>query len=94
MMNILFKDTNGSSEHLVFEDMTTIDEILKIYLRICTPPNILKDTINHFNIMFNASLLKLGDKTPAIVFFKNANNPKVIVHHPSIIWFYENIPTY
>ena len=78
-INVIFSTTKGRTDKLCFKYGTTIDEILKIYLKRVNGEE-LDITYNKLCFLYNANKLRLGDKTPVEKLFKLNRNPKVVVN--------------
>ena len=78
-MNVIFENTKGKKENIIVYFGTTIDELLKIYLKRINRMDLIKDS---YKITFsaNARFLKFGDITLVEHFFHNEINPKVVVN--------------
>ena len=79
-INVIFKTTQGTTHTLVYNYGTTIDQALTKYLNRVGRPELIGDTSNKICFLFNAAQLKFGDQTKVEAFFKNINNPKVVVN--------------
>lgn len=79
-INVIFKTTQGTTHTLVYNYGTTIDQALSKYLNRVGRPELIGDTTNKICFLFNAAQLKFGDQTKVENFFKNVNNPKVVVN--------------
>ena len=81
-INAIFKTTQGVSHNLVYSYGTTIDAVLKKYLKRVNREDLINDEKNKGKIcfLFNAAQLKFGDNTPIEQFFKGILNPKVVVN--------------
>ena len=65
---------------MVYTYGTTIEQALEKYLKKVGRPELIRDNTNKICFLFNATQLKFGNKTKVEVFFKNINNPKVVVN--------------
>ena len=79
-INVIFKTTQGTTHTMVYNYGTTIDKSLAKYLNRVGRPDLIGDKSNKICFLFNASQLKFGDQTKVETFFKNVNNPKVVVN--------------
>ena len=81
-INVIFKTTQGVTHTLVYSYGTTIDAVLKKYLKRVNREDLINDEKNKGKIcfLFNAAQLKFGDNTPIEQFFKGISNPKVVVN--------------
>ena len=77
-INVIFRNTRGDCHSLVVNYGVTIDELLKEYLKRIGRPDLIGD--NRISYIWNASKLKFGDKTTVEKYFRNVNNPKVVVN--------------
>ena len=75
--NVIFQDEQGHSTNMSFNYDTTIDEMLKKYIKRINRPDLYVN--NKIYFLYNAERIRFGDKTPIKVFFKNAHIPKVYV---------------
>ena len=79
-MNVIFKTTQGTAHTMVYNYGTTIDQALAKYLNRVGRPDLIGDKSNKICFLFNAAQLKFKDQTKVEAFFKNVNNPKVVVN--------------
>ena len=81
-INVIFKTTQGVTHTLVYNYGTTVDDVLKKYLKRVNREDLMNDEQNKGKIcfLFNAAQLKFGDKTTIENFFKGISNPKVVVN--------------
>ena len=79
-LNVIFKTTQGTTHTMVYTYGTTIEQALEKYLKRVGRPELINDNTNKICFLFNATQLKFGNKTKVEVFFKNINNPKVVVN--------------
>ena len=81
-MNVMFKTTQGVTQSLVYNYGTTVDQVLKKYLKRVNREDLINDKKNMGKIcfLFNAAQLKFGDQTPIEQFFKGISNPTVVVN--------------
>ena len=79
-INVIFKTTQGTTHTMVYNYGTTIDKGLAKYLNRVGRPDLIGDKSNKICFLFNAAQLKFGDQTKVETFFKNVNNPKVVVN--------------
>ena len=81
-INVIFKTTQGVTHTLVYSYGTTIDAVLRKYLKRVNREDLINDEKNKGKIcfLFNAAQLKFGDNTPIEQFFKGISNPKVVVN--------------
>ena len=81
-INVIFKTTQGVTHTLVYSFGTTIDEVLKKYLKRVNREELINDEQSKGKIcfLFNAAQLKFGDNTKIENFFKGISNPKVVVN--------------
>ena len=75
--NVIFKTTRGHAHNLIVRYETTIDELLKYYLRRMNRTEFIGS--HNIVFLFNTSPVKFGDQTTIATYFKNSNNPKIIV---------------
>ena len=76
--NVIFTSTSGLTINFVFNYGTTIDEILKIYLKRIKRKDLI-GKYNKISFLFNASQTRFGDKTPVEKYFVDSC-PTVIVN--------------
>ena len=81
-INVIFKTTQGVTHTLVYNYGTTVDEVLRKYLKRVNREDLINDEQNKGKIcfLFNAAQLKFGDTTKIENFFKGISNPKVVVN--------------
>ena len=81
-INVIFKTTQGVTHTLVYNFGTTVDDVLRKYLKRVNREDLINDEKNKGKIcfLFNAAQLKFGDNTPIEQFFKGISNPKVVVN--------------
>ncbi len=81
-INVIFKTTQGVTHTLVYNYGTTVDQVLKKYLKRVNREDLINDEQNKGKIcfLFNAAQLKFGDTTKIEQFFKGISNPKVVVN--------------
>ena len=80
-LKVRFKTTQGVDNNITVEYGTTIDQLLKKYLTIQKREYLIEYESHNIVFLFNAKQIKLGDKTKVEQFFKNINNPKVVVNN-------------
>jgi len=78
--SVIFRTTQDDTEILTLNYGTEIGKMLKIYLRRIGRYDLIDSNRNQVCFLYNGFQLKFGDKTPIEIFFKNNNNPKVIVN--------------
>ena len=76
--NICFRNHNGITTFMVLNYGTTIDEMLKKYLNLINRPYLYGQS-NKIEFIYNAGLIRFGDKTSIGELFKYHPNPKVVV---------------
>ena len=76
--NICFRNHNGITTFMVLNYATTIDEMLKKYLNLINRPYLYGQS-NKIEFIYNAGLIRFGDKTSIGELFKYHPNPKVVV---------------
>ena len=79
-INVIFKTTQGTTTAMVYEYGTTIDKALEKYLKRVGRPDLYREKSNKICFLFNAAQLKIGDQIKVENFFKNVQNPKVVVN--------------
>ena len=79
-INVIFKTTQGTTTAMVYDYGTTIDKSLEKYLKRVGRPDLYQQKSNKICFLFNAAQLKIGDQTKVENFFKNVQNPKVVVN--------------
>ena len=79
-INVIFKTTQGTTTAMVYDYGTTIDKSLEKYLKRVGRPDLYQQKSNKICFLFNAAQLKIGDQTKVEAFFKNVQNPKVVVN--------------
>ena len=76
-MNILFKPAGAYSFNITASYGTTIDQLLKYYLRRMNIPELI--ATNKIKFLFDARGIVFGDETPIEIYFKNNLNPIIMV---------------
>ena len=76
-INILFKSDGAYSFNITASYGTTIDQLLKYYLRRMNSPELIKT--DKIKFLSDARGIVFGDETPIEIYFKNNLNPKIIV---------------
>ena len=79
-INVIFKTTQGTTTAMVYDYGTSIDKSLEKYLKRVGRPDLYQQKSNKICFLFNAAQLKIGDQTKVENFFKNVQNPKVVVN--------------
>ena len=79
-INVIFKTTQGTTTAMVYDYGTSIDKSLEKYLKRVGRPDLYQQKSNKICFLFNAAQLKIGDQTNVENFFKNVQNPKVVVN--------------
>ena len=79
-LNVIFKTTQGTTHTMVYTYGTTVEKALEKYLKRVGRPDLIGDNTNKICFLYNATQLRFGDKTKVEAFFKNVNNPKVVVN--------------
>ena len=79
-INVIFKTTQGTTTAMVYDYGTSIDKSLEKYLKRVGRPDLYQQKSNKICFLFNAAQLKIGDQTQVENFFKNVQNPKVVVN--------------
>ena len=79
-LNVIFKTTQGTAHTMVYTYGTTVEKALEKYLKRVGRPDLIGDNTNKICFLYNATQLRFGDKTKVEAFFKNVNNPKVVVN--------------
>ena len=77
-MNVTFKTTLGHTHNLIVRYETTIDELLKYYLRSMNRTEFIGS--DKICFLFNASRQKFGIQTSVATYFKPNFNPNIIVN--------------
>ena len=75
-MNILFKPTRECSFNITASYGTTIDQLLKYYLKRMNSPELI--ATDKIKFLFDARSIVFGDETPIEIYFKNNLNPKIM----------------
>ena len=80
-INIIFNASEPKySSNLILKFGTTIEYMIKFYLKLNDKRNLINDNRNEINFFWNKFKLGLKDKTPIEIFFKNNLNPEVNVY--------------
>ena len=77
-MNVIFRTVTGLTNNLLLNYGTTLDQMLKIYLKIIGLEDYYINKSNNTRFLWNANKIKFGDKTPIEIYFKNAICPKIV----------------
>ena len=77
---VTFNTTQGTKTQISINYDESIGMLLKRYLKRVDRPDLIEDKSNKICFLFNAIQLKLNDKTKVGDFFKNVQNPKVVVN--------------
>ena len=77
-MNVIFRTHEGCTNNLLLNYGTTLDQMLKIYLKIRGLEDYYINKSNQICFLWNANKIKFGDKTPIEIYFKNAICPKIV----------------
>ena len=77
-LNIHFRTTQGTCTNFVINSETTIDELLDKYLKKVNKIYLKKT--NKICFLYNASILKYGDRTKVEKIFVGNPNPKIVVN--------------
>ena len=90
--NVIFNTVTGFTNIFLLNYGTTLDQMLKIYLKIIGLEDYYINKSNNTRFLWNANKIKFGDKTPIEIYFKNAICPKIVVYDIYGIYFssYEN----
>ena len=75
---VIFKDAQGNLTDILFDCDTTIDEMLKKYLKRINRPYLYRQS-NRLQFIYNAQLIRFGDKTPIKELFVRSIMPIVTV---------------
>ena len=78
-MNITFKTTHGNVNNIKVDYGTSIDDMLKKYLKHINHPELINNK-NDIAFLYNAQILIFGDKTKIEDYFKYNNHPNIIVN--------------
>ena len=79
-MNVIFTSGTGNSKVLILDYGTTVDDMLKIYLKKENKLD-LYGSNNKIGFLYNIKNIQFGNQTPIDVFFKNRKSPKVQVSY-------------
>ena len=79
-MNVIFTTGTGSSKVLILDYGTTVDDMLKIYLKKENKLD-LYGSYNKIGFLYNIKNIQFGNTTPIELFFKNRRTPKVQVSY-------------
>ena len=79
-INIFFVTTQGNVYNFMTAHGTTVDELIKKYLKRKGRLDLYVTKSKKICFLFNAIELKYGDKTPVEQLFKDKPNPKVVVN--------------
>ena len=78
-MNITFNTTQGIKKNIVVDYGTSIDDMLKKYLKEVNHPELI-DNNDKIIFLYIANKLKFGDKTKIEDYFKFNHHPLIIVN--------------
>ena len=79
-MNVIFTSGTGNSKVLILDYGTTVDDMLKIYLKKENKLD-LYGSNNKIGFLYNIKNIQFGNQTPIDLFFKNRKSPKVQVSY-------------
>ena len=79
-MNVIFTSGTGNSKVLILDYGTTVDDMLKIYLKKENRLD-LYGSNNKVGFLYNIKNIQFGNQTPIELFFKNLKTPKVQVSY-------------
>ena len=79
-IRILFRTTQGQITYITVDYGTTIDELLRKYLKIKNKEHLYGDKSNRICFLYNAWQLKFGDISVVEKVFKNITEPKIVVN--------------
>ena len=68
-MKVIFNTTTGYTNTLYLNYGITIDQMLKMYLRIIGREDLYNNKNIQVFFLYNATKVKFGDKTPIWLFF-------------------------
>ena len=75
-MNVIFGTNEGYTNNLFLNYGTTLDQMLKIFLKKIGLEDHYKS--NKICFLWNGNTIKFGNKTPIEIYFKNAICPKIV----------------
>ena len=76
-MNVIFKTCTGYTNNLLLNYGTTLDQMLKIYLKIIGLEDYYINKNNNICFLRNANEIIFGNEIPIEIYFKNAICPKI-----------------
>ena len=79
-MNVIFTSGTGNSKVLILDYGTTVDDMLKIYLKKENKLD-LYGSYNKIGFLYNIKNIQFGNTSPIELFFKNRRTPKVQVSY-------------
>ena len=79
-MNVIFTPGTGNSKVLILDYGTTVDDMLKIYLKKENKLD-LYGSNNKIGFLYNIKNIQFGNQMPIELFFKNRRTPKVQVSY-------------
>ena len=79
-MNVIFTSGTGNSKVLILDYGTTVDDMLKIYLKKENKLD-LYGSNNKIGFLYNIKNIQFGNQMPIELFFKNRRTPKVQVSY-------------
>ena len=88
-MNVIFRSIQGHKNNLVVRYGTTIDELLKYYLRSMNRTEFI-GSHDKIRFYFDGSQIKFGDQTPVETYFKHNFFPEIKVYQPAFSGYWNN----
>ena len=82
-MNVIFNFISGHTTNLIVSYGTTIDELLKYYLRRMNRTEFIGSHDGKIAFYFSGRRIKFGDQTPVETYFKHNDNPIIRVNQNS-----------
>ena len=83
--NISFKTTCGINNKLNIIDIGAIGWLLKYYLVVVKKPELINDINNKIVFLYQGNKIESNNRTLIYDFFKNDNNPIIVVNDPNFL---------
>ena len=83
--NISFKTTCGINNKLNIIGVEAIGWLLKYYLVVVKKPELIRDINNKIVFLYKGNKIESNNRTQIYDFFKNDNNPIIVVNDPNFL---------
>ncbi len=84
-MNAIFFTTQGHKHNLIARNGTTLDELLKYYLRKMNRTEFIWS--DKISFLFNGSQLEFGDQTTVETYFIPISHPKIVINSHDVPYY-------